>query len=60
MKVEYFPTRNWYISKRNMMFFEDRIQPCHRKVCLVSSVWMAVYWVGEKHKVRNFRLPGSA
>ena len=21
MKVEYFPTKNWYISKRNMVLF---------------------------------------
>ena len=29
MKVEYFTTKNWYISKRNMELFEDRVQPCH-------------------------------
>ena len=32
MKVEYFTTKNWYISKRNMELFEDRVQPCHLKV----------------------------
>ena len=32
MKVEYFATKNWYISKRNMELFEDRVQPCHLKV----------------------------
>ena len=32
MKVEYFPTKDWYISKRNMELFEDRVQPCHCKV----------------------------
>ena len=31
MKVEYFPTKNWYISKRNMELFEDRVQPCLRE-----------------------------
>ena len=54
MKVEYFPRKNWNISKRNMELFEDRVQPCH---------WLAsysVYRVNEKHQVRNFRLPGSA
>ena len=59
MKVEYFTTKNWYISKRNMELFEDRVQPCHLKV-FVSSVWMAVHRVSEKHQVRNFKLPGSA
>ena len=29
MKVEYFPTKNWCISKRNIELFEDRVQPCH-------------------------------
>ena len=29
MKVEYFPTKTWCISKRNMELFEDRVQPCH-------------------------------
>ena len=29
MKVEYFPAKNWYISKRNMELFEDRVQLCH-------------------------------
>ena len=29
MKVEYFPTKNWYISKRNVELFVDRVQPCH-------------------------------
>ena len=28
MKVEYFPMKNQYISKRNMELFEDRVQPC--------------------------------
>ena len=32
MKVEYFPTKNWYIPERNMELFEDRVQPCHRKI----------------------------
>ena len=32
MKEEYFPTKNWYISKRNMELFEDRVQPCHYNV----------------------------
>ena len=32
MKVEYFPTKDWYISKRNMELFEDRVQLCHCKV----------------------------
>ena len=27
MKVEYFRTKNWNISKRNMELFEDRVQP---------------------------------
>ena len=63
MKVEYFPTKNRYSSKRNTELFEDRVQPCHLKSFLVSSVWMAsysVYRVSEKHQVRNCRLPGSA
>ena len=29
MKIEYFPTKNWYISGRNMEVVEDRVQPCH-------------------------------
>ena len=29
MKVEYFPTKNCYISGRNMELVEDRVQPCH-------------------------------
>ena len=29
MKVEYFLTKNRYISKRNMELFEDHVQPCH-------------------------------
>ena len=29
MKIEYFPTKNWYISERNMEVVEDRVQPCH-------------------------------
>ena len=29
MKVEYFPTKNWYISERNMGLFEDRVPLCH-------------------------------
>ena len=28
MKVEYFPAKNWYNSKRNMELFEDRVQLC--------------------------------
>ena len=32
MKEEYFPTKNWYNSKRNMELFEDRVQPCHYNV----------------------------
>ena len=32
MKVEYFPRKIWYISKRNMELFEDRVQPCHLKI----------------------------
>ena len=27
MKVEYSPTKNWYISKRNMELVEDRVRP---------------------------------
>ena len=27
MKVEHFPMKNQYISKRNMELFEDRVQP---------------------------------
>ena len=27
MKVEYFRTKNWNISKRSMELFEDRVQP---------------------------------
>ena len=26
MKVEYFPTKNWYISERNMELFENHVQ----------------------------------
>ena len=29
MKVEYFPRKNWHISKRNVELFEDREKPCH-------------------------------
>ena len=29
MKVEYFPRENWYISKRNIELFEDRVQQCN-------------------------------
>ena len=38
MKVEYFPTKNWYSSKRNMELFEDRVQPCHWKVFSVKRL----------------------
>ena len=55
MKVEYFPTKNWYISERNMELFEDRVQPCHRKVFLkVSSVWMASYSVYRVCEILSF------
>ena len=46
MKVEYFTTKNWYISKRNMELFEDRVQPCHPRVVDGNT--------------QGFRLPGSA
>ena len=29
MKIEYFPRKNGYISKRNVELFEERVQPCH-------------------------------
>ena len=32
MKIEYFPRKNGYISKRNVELFEERVQPCHSKV----------------------------
>ena len=48
MKVEYFPTKNWYISKRNMELFEDRVQPCHWKVfkkgCQHPSHKFEIFW----------------
>ena len=28
MKVQYFPTKNWYTLERNMELFEDRVQLC--------------------------------
>ena len=30
MKVEYFQTKNWYTSKRNMELFEDHGQSVKR------------------------------
>ena len=48
MKVEYFPTKIWYISKRNMELFEDRVQPCHWKVfkrgCQHPSHKFEIFW----------------
>ena len=32
MKVEYFPRKNGYISKRNIELFEELVQPCYSKV----------------------------
>ena len=56
MTVEYFPKKNWYISKRNVELFEDRVQPCR------ALGWLPTLYKGvsEEHQVRNFRLPGSA
>ena len=47
MKVEYFPTKNWYISKRNMELFEDRVQPCHWKVSKCQALgWLRTLYTG--------------
>ena len=61
MKEEYFPTKNWYISKRNMELFETE-SSLVTKSFSVSNAWMASYSVckvSEKYQVRNFGLPGS-
>ena len=47
MEVEYFPTKNWYISKRNMELFEDRVQPCHCKVFKCQALgWLHTLYTG--------------
>ena len=63
MKVEYFPTRNWYISKRNMELFEDRVQPCRWKVFKCQALgWLHTLYTGLARNIKCeiFRLPGSA
>ena len=63
MKVEYFPTKNWYISKRNMELFEDRVQPCHWKVFKCQALgWLRTLYTGLARNIKFeiFRLPGSA
>ena len=47
MKVEYFPTKNLYISKRNMEFFEYRVQPYHRIVLKCQALgWLRTQYTG--------------
>ena len=41
-KVRIFSKENWFISKRNMELFHDRVRPCHWKV----SKCKALGWLG--------------
>ena len=53
MKVEYFPTKNWYISKRNMESFEDSVQPCHWKVFKCQAFgWLRTLYTGLAKNVK--------
>ena len=38
MKVEYFPTKNWYISERNMELNEDRVSRVIEKFSSVKRL----------------------
>ena len=53
MKVEYFPTKNWYISKRNMELFVDRVQPCHWKVFKCQAFgWLRTIYTGLAENIK--------
>ena len=53
MKIEYFPTKNWYISKRNMESFEDRVQSCHWKVFKCQAFgWLRTLYTGLAKNVK--------
>ena len=37
-KDRIFPKENWYISKRNIELFKDRVRPCHWKVSTCQAL----------------------
>ena len=51
MKIEHFPTKNWYISQRNVRLFEDRVQPCHRKRYQALG-WLRTLYTGLARNIK--------
>ena len=59
MKIEYFPTKNWYISERNMEVVEDRVQPCHSTVFKCQAFgWLRTLNTGLAKNIK-FEILGS-
>ena len=53
MKVEYFPRKNWHISKRNVELFEDREKPCHWKVSKCQALgWLRTLYTGLARNIK--------
>ena len=46
-KGRIFPKENWYISKRNIELFKDRVRPCHWKVSKCQALgWLRTLYTG--------------